>query len=384
MSTRFTKILTYCVLAMAIVAIVVCAAICLTNAVGVKISVDALYLSKTYATENGQEVVIKINGEQTNELVVKKDSTVTLSFEAPGYKFNGWYGVSGSEVTGDTETIGTSVSYEFKASNDMNFAAQFEAIQYQVSYTGVDGVSTETLTYGAPLYTPSQRVTESSGDYVIFLGWQDPTDSTKTISTVGAFETTTITLNAQNANLSDYQFTFNVAATTYGTAGEIPYDSLTGANLSAPSMPQRPFYSLSSIEFNGQQFALTDTESINSELVKQIVSMSNGEAIEINVTPVWTLNFDSIVINFETPYEDDGFEIDNSQPIDIESLLLTSYAPEDIDVYGFRITYGDTTMSNNVSESVATYTIANMLGEERFNIGQDQGGTITFTIDWVY
>lgn len=382
MSTRFTKILTYCVLAMAIVAIVVCAAICLTNAVGVKISVDALYLSKTYATENGQEVVIKINGEQTNELVVKKDSTVTLSFEAPGYNFNGWYGVSGSEVTGDTETIGTSVSYEFKASSDMNFAAQFEAIVYNLTYIGSDESEAEVdeaykqLTYGSALPSLSNNANDG-----IFLGWKLADGAI--VNTVNEFsdenletEGVNVTLTEARRGISEYNIQFNISGIVSGTAG---YDASTGVNVSSLT---RDYYSVTSVVINSNTFSISDTTSINAELVENyLTAQTDPEQVNIEATVVWQLNFNEISFTDTQggPFGSDSEVIAQEDPRAIEDIRIVDLFVKE-SANGFTIKYGETSKAWGEADDFRNVTVKNIL--QWFGIETTQTGYLDFEITW--
>ncbi len=383
MSTRFTKILTYCVLTMAIIAIVVCSAMCLTNAVGVKISLETKYLSKTTATENGQEIVLKINGEETNELYVRQDSVVTLTFEAPGYALQGWYNVSEAELADDMEPVGESFSYEFTATKDTNFTAVFDAIKYVVTYEGVEGLGTRTYTYGDEIEKVENPVVLEDGSLGVFLGWKNTSD--EYVSSIDDLDSDNVVLNANIKPLSDYQFKFIADAGTYGKEdGVIYYDSMAGANLESSVIPTRDFYELDKIILNGQSYFLTDKDAINLVLAQNYVNADSTKEISVTVQTEWKLVFENITINYSSKFGDNGtFEITNDGKVDIESIVLSDeFASIDPDIQGIEITYNDETYLKT-KEYYEGLTIADLLAIESFGITGEET-TLIFDIEFLY
>lgn len=383
MSTRFTKILTYCVLTMAIIAIVVCSAMCLTNAVGVKISLETKYLSKTTATENGQEIVLKINGQETNELYVRQDSVVTLTFDAPGYALQGWYNVSEAELADDMEPVGESFSYEFTATKDTDFTAVFDAIKYVVTYEGVEGLGTRTYTYGDEIEKVENPVVLEDGSLGVFLGWKNTSD--EYVSSIDDLDSDNVVLNANIKPLSDYQFKFIADAGTYGKEdGVIYYDSMAGANLESSVIPTRDFYELDKIILNGQSYLLTDKDAINLVLAQNYVNADSTKEISVTVQTEWKLVFENITINYSSGFGDNGtFEITNDGKVDIESIILSNeFASIDPDIQGIKITYNDTT-DWETKEYYEGLTVADLLAIELFEINGDEGN-ITIDIEFLY
>ena len=395
MSTRFTKILTYCVLTMAIIAIVVCSAMCLTNAVGVKISLETKYLSKTTATENGQEIVLKINGEETNELYVRQDSVVTLTFEAPGYTLQGWYNVSEAELADDMKPVGESFSYEFTATKDTNFTAVFDAIKYVVTYEGVKGLGTRTYTYGDEIEKVENPVVLEDGSLGVFLGWKNTSD--EYVSSIDDLDSDNVVLNANIKSLSDYQFKFIADAGTYGKEdGVIYYDSKAGANLESNVIPTREFYELDKIILNGQSYLLTDKDAINLVLAQNYVNADSTKEISVPVQVEWKLVFENITINYSSGFGDNGtFEITNDGKVDIESIILSDeFASIDPDIQGIKITYKKEIKENEetkyeeitdweTKEYYEGLTVADLLAIESFEINGDEGN-ITIDIEFLY
>ena len=324
MSSKFTKILTYCILAVAIVVIAVCTAVCLSNAVGVAVSVDTKLISETAAKDN---LVIKINGEETSKLNVKKGSEVTVTFDAVGYKFEGWYSVPVGEWSTATKKAETEASYTFVADEDVNLTAAFSAIKYKINFVGLTGINTpQELTYGAELPSPKDSKT--------FLGWQI-NSSEEVLTTVPAFEETEVTLSAKNFTVNSYSFNFVFTADSYSSAGNIVYKpSLAQVDMS--NAPQREFYKITSIVLNGETIAITNTNAINDELIEMgIVNAQNykNETFEVNAKAVWTCEYTDIKVSLTNPFEEYNFLFDGFEEYPIEDTFVKDYITADVSGY---------------------------------------------------
>lgn len=324
MSSKFTKILTYCILAVAIVVIAVCTAVCLSNAVGVAVSVDTKLISETAAKDN---LVIKINGEETSKLNVKKGSEVTVTFDAVGYKFEGWYSVPVGEWSTATKKAETKDSYTFVADEDVNLTAAFNAIKYKINFVGLTGINTpQELTYGAELPSPADSKT--------FLGWQI-SSSEEVLTTVPAFEEREVTLSAKNFTVNSYSFNFVFTADSYSSAGNIVYKpSLAQVDMS--NAPQREFYKITSIVLNGKTIAITNTNAINDELIEMgIVNAQNykNETFEVNAKAVWTCEYTDIKVSLTNPFEEYNFLFDGFEEYPIEDTFVKDYITADVSGY---------------------------------------------------
>lgn len=358
MSAKFTKILTYVVLAVTIVVIVVCAAVLLSSGSAVQISVDTHYISRT-AADN--DVVVKINGEQTNKLNVKEGSTVTLTFESMGYDFRGWFGGNAGEWSTAAEAVETEVSYTFTANENTELTAAFDATQYVVNFTGIEGVAGDTFTYGEQLPTASATGTE------VFLGWKQSATSTEFVTTMPAASTKTVTFEAVVVDYADYNFLFQVPATDYSTAGTIQYTVNTGVNVESAAMnPQRDYYNLSAVVLNEKTFEFA-SEDVTSQIANELLSMdlinaSNYQSTDISVpaTVKWTCVVTSLTLDLDAPYN--GLVISAiTVPTDsIETLVISeqgdfsSYEKDRFQITEVAIMNGNSYFENETSWATAT------------------------------
>ncbi len=304
MSTKFTKILIYVVLAITIVVTTVCAAILIAGGVGADVSVDVRYLSKTAIDNN---VTIKINGQETNELRVKEGSTVTLTFESIGYDFEGWFAGNEGEWSTASEAIENEVSYSFKVAENTKITAVFDATKYDVSFAGVEGVQNSFYTYGQLLPVPAMEGTQA------FIGWADPTEEDKIITTMPAIDGTELTLTAKTVDYASYNYLLDVPASTYVTAGQIQYTYNTGVNLSESLNPSRAYYSISAVVLNGETVEIADADlnnKIMNELLElKIINASNylNDTIIVPANVNWTCDVKEVVVELDAP-SNESFE----------------------------------------------------------------------------
>lgn len=381
MSTKFTKILIYVVLALTIVVTTVCAAVLISGGAGATVSIDTHYISKTAADNN---VVIKINGQETNELRVKEGSTVTLTFETVGYNFEGWFAGNEGEWSTASEEVGSKASYTFNAEGDTKLTAVFNATKYDVSFEGVEGVQNSSYTYGQLLPVPAMEGTQA------FIGWADPAEEDKIITTMPAIDGTELTLTAKTVDYTSYNFLLDVPASTYVTAGQIQYTYNTGVNISESLNPSRDYYSISAVVINGETIELTDAD-INNKIMNEllelkIINASNclNDEIIVPANVNWTCDVEEVVIALKPPQDDipATFTITPSNLDFIEEIVISDFYKDEIEKDRFKIaliTYGTATYSDkNLSWADATVKdLFDVLASYDNNIS----GNLTITID---
>ncbi len=381
MSTKFTKILIYVVLALTIVVTTVCAAVLISGGAGATVSIDTHYISKTAADNN---VVIKINGQETNELRVKEGSTVTLTFETVGYNFEGWFAGNEGEWSTASEEVGSKASYTFNAEGDTKITAVFDATKYDVSFVGVEGVQNSFYTYGQLLPVPAMEGTQA------FIGWVDPTEEDKIITTMPAIDGTELTLTAKTVDYTSYNFLLDVPASTYVTAGQIQYTYNTGVNISESLNPSRDYYSISAVVINGETIELTDAD-INNKIMNELLELNvinyenyQDTTIKVLANVNWTCDVEEVVIALKPPQDDipATFTITPSNLDFIEEIVISDFYKDEIEKDRFKIaliTYGTATYSDkNLSWADATVKdLFDVLASYDNNIS----GNLTITID---
>ena len=381
MSTKFTKILIYVVLALTIVVTTVCAAVLISGGAGATVSIDTHYISKTAADNN---VVIKINGQETNELRVKEGSTVTLTFETVGYDFEGWFAGNEGEWSTASEAVGSEVSYTFNAEGDTKLTAVFDATKYDVSFEGVEGVQNSSYTYGQLLPVPAMEGTQA------FIGWADPADSDKIITTMPAIGESSLTLTAKTVDYTSYNFLLDVPASTYVTAGQIQYTYNTGVNISESLNPSRDYYSISAVVINGETIELTDAD-INNKIMNELLELNvinyenyQDTTIKVLANVKWTCDVEEVVIALKPPQDDipATFTITPSNLDFIEEIVISDFYKDEIEKDRFKIaliTYGTATYSDK-NLSWADVTVKDLF-DVLANYDNNISGNITITID---
>lgn len=134
MSKTLTKILTICGLCVVVVAAVIASAVCATAAIGYNVTVDVVKLLNEDFNSPDGNVKIKINGEETNELLVKKGDEAIITFEATDFDFQGFYNGDENSYVG-TQPVedgnGSLVEIvKFVVNEETNFTAVFKAQKY--------------------------------------------------------------------------------------------------------------------------------------------------------------------------------------------------------------------------------------------------------------
>lgn len=375
MSTKFTKILIYVVLAITIVVTTVCAAILIAGGVGADVSVDVRYLSKTAIDNN---VTIKINGQETNELRVKEGSTVTLTFESIGYDFEGWFAGNEGEWSTASEAIENEVSYSFKVAENTKITAVFDATKYDVSFAGVESVQNSTYTYGQLLPIPAMEGTQA------FIGWADPADSDKIITTMPAIDGTELTLTAKTVDYASYNFLLDVPASTYVTAGQIQYTYNTGVNLSESLNPSRAYYSISAVVLNGETVEIADADlnnKIMNELLElKIINASNylNDTIIVPANVNWTCDVKEVVVELVAPFNESFEDNFTFTILDTIEEIVVSDRFETYQKDKYRISKINQYFENETSW--ADGTIKDLF-DVLTSYGNELSETVTITID---
>ena len=134
MSKTLTKILTICGMCVVVVAAVVASAICATAAIGYEVAVDTVTLLNEQFNSPEGKVKVKINGEYTDKLLVKKGEEATITFEAKDFEFQGYYNgdkgsYEGTEVIVDENGV-VAETYKVVVNENMNFTAVFKASKF--------------------------------------------------------------------------------------------------------------------------------------------------------------------------------------------------------------------------------------------------------------
>lgn len=376
MSTKFTKILIYVVLAITIVVTAVCAAILIAGGAGTDVSVDVHYLSRT-AADN--DVTVKINGQETNELRVKEGSTVTLTFETVGYDFEGWFAGNEGEWSTASEALESEVSYSFTVEESTKITAVFDATKYEVSFNGVEGVQNGTYTYGQKLPVPSMTGTQA------FIGWTDGVDEDGFIATMPAINGKELALTATTVDYASYNYLLNVPASKYVTAGQIQYTYSAGINLSEALNPSRDYYSISAVVVNGETIELTDADIKNkiiNELVESnVINSSNYQnaTIIVPANVVWTCDVTEVVVELDAPFNetfDTNFTfttLDTIEEIVVSDRFKDSYQKDK-----FKISKVNEFFENGISWADGTIKdLFDVLAS--YNV--ELSGSVTITID---
>lgn len=380
MSTKFTKILIYVVLALTIVVTTVCAAVLISGGAGATVSIDTHYISKTAADNN---VVIKINGQETNELRVKEGSTVTLTFETVGYDFEGWFAGNEGEWSTASEEVGSEVSYTFNAEGDTKLTAVFDATKYDVSFEGVEGVQNSSYTYGQLLPVPAMEGTQA------FIGWADPADSDKIITTMPAIDGIELTLTAKTVDYASYNFLLDVPASTYVTAGQIQYTYNTGVNISESLNPSRDYYSISAVVINGETIELTDAD-INNKIMNELLELNvinyenyQDTTIKVLANVKWTCDVEELVIKFVAPF-DESF-VGDFKPLNLENveeIVISDYFTDVLEKDRFEIAFISYEAKNYFDSDLSW---ADVTVKDLFDVlasyDNNISGNLTITID---
>ena len=163
MSKYLVKILSICAFVILLPLIVVGSALCVTEAMGCTLTVVADGVESQFngaGTSSTVSIYIEGQKQDSNKIVIKKNTDVTVTYEGVGYDFVGWYNGNYAEIKQDAKAESTDKSYSFTVRGSQVLTAVRNVQKYTVTYEGkmddgetdidVDPV-TETVVYGQPL-----------------------------------------------------------------------------------------------------------------------------------------------------------------------------------------------------------------------------------------
>ena len=215
----------------------------------------------------------------------------------------------------------------------------------------------------------------------LLLGWQLADGAI--VNTVNEFsdenletEGVNVTLKEARRGISEYNIQFNISGIVSGTAG---YDASTGVNVSSLT---RDYYSVTSVVINSNTFSISDTTSINAELVENYLTAQTGpEQVNIEATVVWQLNFDEISFTDTQggPFGSDSEVIAQEDPRAIEDIRIVDLFVKE-SANGFTIKYGETSKAWGEADDFRNVTVKNVL--QWFGIETTQTGYLDFEITW--
>lgn len=174
MSKHLVKILSICALVVMLAASIVGAAICVSEAIGVTLSIFESGIESEYY-EGGNNLAIYIDGvkQDSNKVQVTKYTEVTVEFKDEGYDFVGWY--EGEYDLDKDKPTGKSATYKFEVKKNMKLTAVRNAKSYTVTYQGnmddespIEGIATtQVYQYNEPL----EVLTATDPEKIGFDGW---------------------------------------------------------------------------------------------------------------------------------------------------------------------------------------------------------------------
>lgn len=166
MSKYLIKILSICAFVILLPLVVVGGALCVTEAIGITLTVKAAGIEGGVNTESHVAIYIDGHKQDNNTIKIKKNTTVKVEYEGVGYDFLGWYQGSYNEVApkianNKAKTIDGNekkTTCEFIVRGNTTLTAVRNVKTYTVSYEGkmADGTKdidlpTENLLYGQDL-----------------------------------------------------------------------------------------------------------------------------------------------------------------------------------------------------------------------------------------
>ena len=193
MSKHLVKILSTFALVILLPLIVVGAALCVTEAVPVDLTI---FLGGEEYSAEGQNVTatIKVDGEESDvefgeTITIKKNSEIILTYSFSTnsvYEFYGWYQGTSSQINDDSEALSTENGYTFTIRENQNITLLKNLKQFKVEYTGFydDEVTpineSEVVKYGSELYS---LVPQAGGT---FAGWRIKDENASLVAYVNA------------------------------------------------------------------------------------------------------------------------------------------------------------------------------------------------------
>ena len=222
MSKHLMKILSICAMVMLLPLIIVGAALCITEAIPVTLTVyqggnegDYIYEDSTLAPSAKVSIFLRDdtnsswieqvdeNGQPVTKVSMQKNDEIKVLYsESVGYDFHGWYKGTPTEYTADSNAKETKTEYTFFIRGNTTLTAIRNVKTYTVNYTGYynDGtdiaddenlVLSETVQYNESLLTLSPKQLEGIENTSEFKGWVVE-GSTGDVVTRANFDTSTL------------------------------------------------------------------------------------------------------------------------------------------------------------------------------------------------
>lgn len=191
MSKYLIKILSICAFVILIPLIIVGSALCVTEAMACTLKVLDGGVEGGYGTSSNVTIFIDNVKQDTNEISVKKNTEVTVTYEGTGYDFVGWYNGNYEEIDREKDqAVNTSVSYTFFVRGNTTLTAVRDVKEYTITYAGImddgsdvvieEGEQGKTYKYGENLKT-LEPVQDGTFDGWYILNSSDPKSYTKAI-----------------------------------------------------------------------------------------------------------------------------------------------------------------------------------------------------------
>ena len=307
------------------------------------------------------DITYDLNGGQVRNPNNYKVTELPLTLNNPtkeGYIFKGWTGSNGDIPQTDL-TIND-------VSEDLNYKANFEAINYNIEYIGLT-TNEKTSLHNPETYTINQTVTinkpsdrlDSQGEVATkFIGWRDNQgDLSQTVTFTGQTEDKTYEAIWQNIKPDTHSITYELNGGTLG--GE---ENPTEFSNSTPT------------------FTLKNPTKEGYTFKGWIGSNGNTPQLEVKVEKGTTqdLNFEAVfeIINYQITYNLDGGEATNPETYTINQTVTLNNPTK----AGYTFTGWTGT---DLNEQTLNVTIpANSTGERTYTAHYSLDTyNITYTLD---
>ena len=191
MSKYLIKILSICAFVILFPLIIVGSALCVTEAMACTLKVLSGGVEGGYGASSNVSIFINNEKQDLNEVSVKKNTEVTVTYEGTGYDFVGWYNGNYEEIDRAKDSaVSTSVSYTFFVRGNTTLTAVRDVKEYTITYAGImddgsdvvieEGEQGKTYKYGENLKT-LEPVQDGNFDGWYILNSSDPKSYTKAI-----------------------------------------------------------------------------------------------------------------------------------------------------------------------------------------------------------
>lgn len=137
MSKYLIKILSICAFVILFPLIIVGSALCVTEAMACTLKVLSGGVEGGYGASSNVSIFINNEKQDLNEVSVKKNTEVTVTYEGVGYDFVGWYNGNYEEIDrAEDSAVSTSVSYTFFVRGNTTLTAVRDVKEYTITYAG--------------------------------------------------------------------------------------------------------------------------------------------------------------------------------------------------------------------------------------------------------